>query len=167
MFICTWIYMDTCIHTSIAHICPSLKTFQLLTYFYILVSNNSKMQNSTYYKGRHILRGLSGVRSWTIHSKLRSPHIWKGTSLFSVHVTHFHAKTLFFKEYIFSGVPGWLNWLNLCLRLRSWSYGPGIGALHWSPCSVWSLLLPLPLSFPTHGSPAPLMLSLIHFLSVK
>ena len=53
------------------------------------------------------------------------------------------------------GAPGWLSRLSGRLRLRSWSRGPWVRALHRALCwqlRAWSLLrilcLPLPLPFP-------------------
>ena len=52
-----------------------------------------------------------------------------------------------------SGVPGWLSWLSVWLRLRSRSHGLWVQALHRALCwrlRAWSLLriLCLPLSLP-------------------
>ena len=49
--------------------------------------------------------------------------------------------------------PGWLSWLSVCLRLRSWSHVPWVWAPHWTLCwqlRAWILLwiLCLPLSLP-------------------
>lgn len=53
----------------------------------------------------------------------------------------------FILEFSKSGAPGWLSRLSICLWLRSCSQGPGIHpVLDLVPCSVWSPLLPLPLS---------------------
>ena len=43
------------------------------------------------------------------------------------------------------GAPGCLRRLRICLRLRSWSQGPGIELQVGNPCSAGSLLLSLPL----------------------
>ena len=49
-----------------------------------------------------------------------------------------------------TGAPGWLSRLCICLLIRSWSQGSGVLGLgpHGAPCSVRSLLLPLPLLLP-------------------
>ena len=55
------------------------------------------------------------------------------------------------------GVPGWLSWLSVWLRLRSWSHSLWVRAPHQALCwrlRAWSLLWILPLSLcpsPTHA----------------
>ena len=44
--------------------------------------------------------------------------------------------------------PGWLRGLSLCIKLRSWSQGPGIEpyiglSAQWGACFLLSLCLPL------------------------
>ena len=53
------------------------------------------------------------------------------------------------------GAPGWLSWLSDRLRLRSWSRGLWVWALHRALCwqlraqsLLWILCLPLSLSLP-------------------
>ena len=57
------------------------------------------------------------------------------------------------------GMPGWLSRLSICLRLRSWSWSPGIESHIGLPAQRGGLLLPLTLF--------PLVLFVSHSLSLK
>ena len=80
-----------------------------------------------------------------------APRPWK----IHINITLWFISYRLLKKYFHSGARGWLSWLSVWLRLRSWSHGSWVKAPHRALCwqlRAWSLLqilyLPLSLSLP-------------------
>ena len=132
-----WVLQMSCSH-SVAHLTP--------------ISPNLKQD----FKNRRGREGKQECLSWWSYYQ----DIWGWYCIDKFRLKKF----MYFK---IPGAPGWLSWLSVQLRLRSWSHGLWVRALQQALCwqlRTWSLLQILS---PSLSAPPPLALSLSLSLSLS